>query len=460
MILLYRKNLKKSSRKYEISTKCCIISAWEIKNNKKEKRIMPKPVSSVYGKIKRMLLTFPHIKTFINDIALQRYEGIFKALNKEVEYIILAHKDVHEAIRETAKKANLPGENLKLIEPEIDPDKNFILIQAFGKYQGKVAEILGQVVGDVYVCDLGSPSWHTIWAQDGYCCIKEDNGTTVLLEPPTFKRGGDHKVADKVATKFRDSIKKRNTKYYIEGGNILAGDNYILVGKDYLELNKMKTGKNEEELTADFKDIFGVEHVIWVGLDEPVDFPINVFQGKYQPIFHIDMYITLGGKWKNNKEDKESKSNNKKELVFVADAKSAKEIIRKKSPDEPFPPDEIIEAFNETANWLAKYKKDDLEFEVKRLPIDLWRIDDTQSKFLTYNNCLVEVIGDEKNVYLPKYSSPAPGSINRCSLDEEVARIFREDCRFDNVFQLEGAYEELCKRGGSLHCITKVLDRD
>lgn len=409
---------------------------------------MHKPVSSVYGKIKRMLLTFPHLKALPNDIVLQRYQGIFKKLTN-VEYLILAHSDVHSAIEKTFERC-LPNhkENLHLIETFPDPERNFKLVKAFDNYFGYVTNILGHVGGNVYVCQLDS-AWHTEWAQDGYCCIKKDD-RTVLLEPKVFKRSGDRHVADQVSAAFPD-IEVGASKYYIEGGNILAGDDYILIGKDYLHLNQQETKEDESTLTNEFKKLFGVKHVIWLGLDEPVDFSIKVYQGMYQPLFHIDMYITLAGK-----------SENGKELVFVADAKSAKEIIRKKSPDEPFPPNEIIEAFNKTASWLANYKKDDLEFEVKRIPIDLWKYKDGQQKFLTYNNCLVEVFKDNnedrKNVYLPRYSSPAPGSINRCALDEEVAKIFRENGF--NVSQLEGAYEELCKRGGSLHCITKVLDRD
>lgn len=401
---------------------------------------MHKPISSVYGKIKWMLLTFPYIKALPNDIVLQRYQGIFKEL-KEVEFLILAHEDVHQSIKKTFERV-LPNHdrNLKLIKASLGHNRNLNFLKAFNNYYGYVKEIIGHIGGNVYVCELDN-AWHTEWAQDGYCSIKKDNGTIALLEPEVFERGGDHLIADQVSEVFPD-IKMEKTKYYIEGGNILAGDDYILVGKDYLHLNKKETREDENTLTKQFKELFGVNHVIWLGLDIPVNFPINVYQGMYQPIFHIDMYITLAGK-----------SDNGKELVFVADAKEAKKIV-----GEKFPPKKIVEAFDKTADWLAQYDKDGLQFEVKRLPIDLWEYKDGQQKFLTYNNCLIEVFGNEKNVYLPEYSSPAPGSINRRKLDEHVKEIFEENGF--NVSQLEGAYEELCKRGGSLHCITKVLDRD
>ena len=387
---------------------------------------MHKPISSVYGEITNMLLTFPSNKTLPDDIVLQRYKGIFESLGKNILYIILAYRDVHSAIRQTAIHAGL------------SPDQNIKLINAFSNYPAFVSKIRRHIGGNVYECELES-AWHTIWAQDGYSCIKKEDGTTVLLEPLDFTRGGDHFVADQVAAETNMEIE--TTKYHLEGGNILAGDNYILIGKDYLHRNEAITGESKKKITNGFKKLFGVDHVIWLGFDDPVNFPIDVFQGKYQPIFHIDMYITLAGK-----------SDNGKELVFVADAKWAKKIL-----DQDPPPATIVQAFNKTADWLAQYNKDGLQFEVKRLPIDLWDVNNTQGTFLTYNNCLIEVFGDTKNVYFPAYSSVAPGSINRRKLDEEVANIF-ENSGF-NVRLLNGAYEELCKRGGSIHCITKALDR-
>ena len=121
------------------------------------------------------------------------------------------------------------------------------------------------------------------------------------------------------------------------------------------------------------------------------------------------------------------------------------------------PPAVIVESFNKTAEYLSNYSKDGLEFEVRRIPIDLWDVSSTSGTFLTYNNCLIESYNGSKNVYIPAYSSVAPGSINRRKLDEKVVQIFADEGF--NAKLLSGSYEELCKRGGSIHCITKTLDR-
>ena len=283
-------------------------------------------------------------------------------------------------------------------------------------------------------------AWHSIWAQDGYCCLRKNDGTTVLLEPLDFTRGGDHFVADQVAAETEMEVEV--TKYHLEGGNILAGDDYIIVGKDYLHRNESITGESRMKITNGFKKLFGVSQVIWLGFDELVKFPMNVYQGHYQPIFHIDMYVTLAGQTTEGKE-----------LVFVADVNLAKNILGQAPP-----PAVIIRAFDKTAQFFENYNRDGLQFEVKRLPIDLWDVDSSSGTFLTYNNCLIEVYGKAKNVNIPAYSSVAPGSVNSRILDKCVAEIFH-----DNGFKtklLLGAYEELCKRGGSVHCITKVLKRE
>ena len=95
--------------------------------------------------------------------------------------------------------------------------------------------------------------------------------------------------------------------------------------------------------------------------------------------------------------------------------------------------------------------------------MDLWLDDDNNPQtgtFLTYNNCLIEVFDTNKNVYLPAYSSVSTSSVNRRKLDKEVERIFKEEGVGFGVTMMEGSYHELCKSGGSLHCITKTLRRE
>ncbi len=75
-----------------------------------------------------------------------------------------------------------------------------------------------------------------------------------------------------------------------------------MIGKDFLHASVEVSGESENEVTEGLKKELGVEQLIWVGFDDAVDFPLSVHQGQYQPIFHIDMFMTLAGKSLQGKE--------------------------------------------------------------------------------------------------------------------------------------------------------------
>ena len=156
------------------------------------------------------------------------------------------------------------------------------------------------------------------------------------------------------------------------------------------------------------------------------------------------MFMTLAGK-----------SPQGKELILVGDTRQAKSLL-----GQPAIPGVISDSFDKIVEQLDN--NPNLNCEVMRIPLDLWLDDDNDPRtgtFLTYNNCLIEVFGANKNVYLPAYASVSSSSVNRRTLDKEIERIFEEDLGF-RVTMMEGSYHELCKSGGSLHCITKTLRRE
>jgi hypothetical protein len=389
---------------------------------------MRKAVSSVYGEITGMLLTYPNGSALPDDIILQRYRGIFEALGTNIVYVILAYPEVHNKLKQCAKMAGL------------SPKRNLLLVPAVPSPYAAVRKLLAYHPDGGYIAEIDD-IFHSIWAQDAYCVLNDHKGIISLLEPLFFTRGGDHFIAEQIAAHTKIEIE--STEYHVEGGNVLVGDNYALIGRDFLAESIRISGETAPQVTRGLCKVLGVEHLFWIGSKKPLAFPLNVFQGTYQPVFHIDMYITLGGKTTGNKE-----------LVFVGDTRSAKKILGQKPV-----PEVISKAFDKTADWFANYKGPGPRFKVKRLPLDLWFNDNSEQSatFLTYNNCLIEVFGKKKNVYLPSYSSVAPASENRRKLDAFVAKQFAASGF--KVTMMNGAYEELCKRGGSIHCITKTLKR-
>ena len=169
---------------------------------------------------------------------------------------------------------------------------------------------------------------HSIWAQDAYCVLNDEQGVCTMLEPLAFTRYGDHFIAEQLSA--NTDIQIATTKYYIEGGNVLCGDNYALIGKDFLHASVEVSGESENEVTEGLKKELGVEQLIWVGFDDAVDFPLSIHQGKYQPIFHIDMFMTLAGK-----------SLQGKELILVGDTRQAKSLL-----DQPPIPEVISDSFD------------------------------------------------------------------------------------------------------------------
>ena len=191
-----------------------------------------KAVSSVYGEIKRMLLTYPEFNPLPRDIILQRYAGIFKALGTNIEYVILAYKEAHEAIINTAQNAGLAPQNITLVEADMSP---IVGVRRFIARRQ-----------DGWLAEVDDPT-HSIWAQDAYCVLNDEQGVPIMLEPLSFTRYGDHFIAEQVSA--NTDIQLEATKYYIKGGNILCGDNYALVGKDFLHESMRVTGENEDEVT-------------------------------------------------------------------------------------------------------------------------------------------------------------------------------------------------------------------
>ena len=228
-------------------------------------------------------------------------------------------------------------------------------------------------------------------------------------------------------------------------GRIFFMQVWMRRGKDFLHASMDATGESEDEVTEGLRNELGVGQLIWIGFNEPVDFRLRVHQGEYQPIFHIDMFMTLAGK-----------SAQGKELILVGDTRRAKSLLGQRAI-----PDVISDSFDRIVEQLDN--NPNLNCEVMRIPLDLWLDDDNDPRtgtFLTYNNCLIEVFGANKNVYLPAYASVSSSSVNRRTLDNEIERIFAEEDLGFRVTLMEGSYHELCKRGGSLHCITKTLRRE
>ena len=254
---------------------------------------------------------------------------------------------------------------------------------------------------------------------------------------------------------------------YFQGGNILIGDSFFFIGADYPKnslkyVNQAIFPDTDETPTQLIKRLYSEyldnsKELYYIGSKIPVpsqtveEVLINGErwkqvlymgnkEGTVQPLFHIDMFLSLAGK-----------STNGKYQVLVGDPKMAAEILN-------FPESlqySMAEVFNNIAKNISKKE----DFEVIRNPLPLVYTDDVQAKirywyFATANNCLVENDGQNKNVWLPTY---AHGEWRSLSRTDNKNKDIWESIGYTVTF-LED-FHPFAENLGAVHCITKYLSR-
>jgi hypothetical protein len=165
----------------------------------------------------------------------------------------------------------------------------------------------------------------TDWAEDGYLALVDaddtDESLTYLLEPWSFPRSGDSLIADNVEE--YTSLRASQAPLVFQGGNCLIGDDFWLLGTDYfldtLELIRsgelpvsVPPGRTEVEFARELfgRHVDSTRELQLVGTKRPLGlkkYYATTEAGEYfldlpgggtgdlQPIFHIDMFVTLAG---------------------------------------------------------------------------------------------------------------------------------------------------------------------
>ena len=305
----------------------------------------------------------------------------------------------------------------------------------------------------------------SIWAEDGYVVAKDGaSGRTYFVEPYAFPRYADGLVADFVSN-FTD-LRNTQTPLYFQGGNVLIGDDFLLIGADYpantLEyirsgVLRPPDGTSPQDfvrmLYSDYLD--KGRRVHYVGSRAPVpqeqSRPIRVNgepwteiiaagnrPGTVQPLFHIDMFITLIGR----------ASPGTPYRVMVGDPSRAFSILGGQAPAHA-----MQRVFDDIATQLGL-----AGFDVIRNPLPLVYMDDEMRRerfwyFATSNNALVQN-APTKHVWLPTYGHGNWPELQ--ATDHANARIWT-DLGFE-VHAL-GDFHAFAENLGAVHCIKKYLER-
>ncbi|HEX2149367.1 MAG TPA: hypothetical protein VHI31_04235 [Actinomycetota bacterium] len=389
--------------------------------------VKPRIVSSAHGSIDHLLLTYPRYVQ--GEMSYEQvYADLLAKLPKRTEVTIFVHPHVEEDLRKVVSEHRNGATTNIVVSPDF---LNF-----------------------------------TVWAEDPYVAVQDTDsagGETYLLEPFTFTRAGDALIAERVAQ--ASPFQSTQSPLYFQGGNVLVGDDFVLLGIDYL-YNTLETFRTSgavsvpagadpfEFITGLFSRTFGDDRQFFFpGTRLPVpqqqQAQIQVGgqpwtevrylgTGERQPIFHIDMFLSLAGKAPNGRY-----------RVLVGSPGEADRLLGR--DPSAFAMHEI---FDDIASRLTSEG-----FEVIRNPLPLTYVDYPGDRvrewyFATSNNCLVEIDGDSRRVWLPTYGH---GPWEELSVTDDANRRTWEQMGFE--VHLLGDFNVFTQNLGAVHCIKKYLQR-
>ena len=388
----------------------------------------PRIVSSAHGRIRKLLLTYPGYAA--GDYSYRDvYADLFKKLPPHTELVILHHRSAEPELTQALAQAGVAARTTTVVAPE---HVHFL-----------------------------------VWAEDPYVVVHDaaQAGRVFLLEPYTFPRASDAVISDYVNEAA--NVRNFQSPLYFQGGNILIGDDFFFIGVDYpantLRLIErgghiiVPDGERPEDFVRQlYVDTFDPRRKIaYVGTNltvparqvrrvtidgQPWSEEIYAGTGTAQPIFHIDMFVSLAGR----------NAATGKYRVLVGSPAMAAELLGASPPDHAMAP-----VFDDVARNLERQG-----FEVIRNPLPLTYVDDASARwrmwyFATANNCLVEITKTTKTVWLPTYGH---GDWRDLAVVDRKNKEIWQGLGFD-VVEL-GDFNPFTQGLGSVHCIKKYLARD
>ncbi|HEX2046217.1 MAG TPA: hypothetical protein VHF27_00530 [Acidimicrobiales bacterium] len=421
----------------------------------------PALVSSWRGAIDTVLLAFPTYGVFSPGLAAA-YRSLIGALREGTRFVVVHHRSTRGEVEEWFAAAGHPQDNVTYV-------------------------------------DLPDYVSFTDWAEDAYVSLFDaSDDTAYLMEPWEFPRAGDALISESVQE--HAPITSAQAPLVFQGGNCLIGDRFWLLGKDYFADSvalvegdfppvEVPAGTTSEvfvtRLFAEYVDA-GRDLVV-VGTTRPI--PLREFYGTsegdeyyldiasdgagtYQPIFHIDMFVTLVG------PDDTGTFN-----VLLGSPALGDEILGTRSP---FALDDVYDALaDQLAARGMRVERNPLVHRATRgrtLTVAELRdiagqpgadallqavnelvaagAQDTTSvgvrswHHVTWNNCLVENGAVGRHVYLPTFGHGPNQDLE--PVDQAMKALWE---RRGFTVHMLGDFNDFARRLGVVHCIKKYLRR-
>lgn len=406
----------------------------------------PRLIGSAAGSIEVLLMTIP--AGSVRDAALAPiYRELLSSLPANTRFFILTHRAVRDVV-EAWPEAVAAGKRITLLT--IEDHLHF-----------------------------------TDWAQDPYVIVESNEGRA-FIEPLQYLRNGDALLAERLAP--HAGLLTTQAPLYFQGGNFLVGDDFFLLGADYPlrtrnyipDVLLPASGETEEALVERlFRTTFDSErHFIQVA--SPVTVPSAGYtlgednagfwvdehytgneMGTVQPIFHIDMFISLAGRGDDNGY-----------RLLVGDPGLAARILDRKP--SPYAMQEVFDgvAAELEALGFAVYRNPlPLVYWVEDVERDYFRSRDPEIFqvleernvdqvplfhwfFATANNALIQDLASDRRVWLPTYAYGDWTSL--AATDAANAELW---AKLGFTPHLLGDFLPFADRLGAVHCITKYLER-
>ena len=397
----------------------------------------PRIVSTAHGPLRHVLLWYPPHDPGGGFVFQAAYGDLLRALPASTEITVVCHPGVADEL-----------EAMVVAERAADATTRIVLTPPSVGF--------------------------TVWAEDAFVVVEDvaaDPPVTFLLEPERFPRAGDFQLAELVATVT--PLETTQSPLVFQGGNVLIGDDFVLVGVDYLDdsIRAVEesgavegypyagSAERKRGFVADlFRQSFDPSRRVHFLASTPRNRPTNTVieldgerwlddveagRGSRQPIFHIDMFVTLAGRGADGRY-----------RLLVGDPGLADRLLGWDSVDH----DLRIE-YDQIAAQLSR-----LGFDVVRTPLPYVSVLEAEARVRTWyhattNNCLVAIDADDatpgsSQVWLPTYGHPPFEELSATDADH---RRRWESMGFE-VTQL-GDFHAFAMRMGALHCIKKYLAR-
>lgn len=422
-------------------------------------------ISSVHGRIKAILLTFPHYTDRNYDRPKNTLINLIQSLDHKVKiFIIITVKK--EAVKSTAPSSDVVIQDLQE------------LYQQCSEY-------------DIQFYETPNFDNYSQWVRDPFMISNDSGNLATLIEPVVFWRNlnaphknykQDRDLADRLVAYAPNNendiqLEHDNSPLLFHGGNTLIGDEFILVGQDIFNLRKkeIRVLGRKEYTVCEIKSYFrkwlspnSPKEVITVGarlwnmkkFRSPIKYEGKIYNAnllpvsKYQPFYHIDLFITPIGR---------PSYGAKYQLIMP-------EIVNASDVHSDLIYTQIIEPWNQQIATIAdQLEQYDFEILYMKTPMTYFKnkTDELFWSVFSYNNCLVEIIGDGiRKIWIPSFGANQANyevdnqivySKNLANYDKRT-KTFLEG-HFSKVIQL-GNYTPYMLLKGGVHCLTNFLHRD